>query len=85
MIKIADLIGALNDYQETKRRLDECRHKAVGDVEYYCSDFRQKHERAERELSSALNGYIDQRVAENMARAITVTPPARADAVDALR
>jgi hypothetical protein len=85
MIKIADLIGALNDYQETKRRLDECRHKAVGDVEYYCSDFRQKHECAEQELSNALNGYIDQRVAEDMARVTTVTPPARVGAVGALR
>ncbi len=76
MINIADFIGALSNYQETKRRLDECRHKATGDVEYYCSDFRQKFECAEEELTNALNGYIDQRVAEEIARLTTNSIPA---------
>ena len=68
MIKIADLISTLSDYQEAKRQLDQCRHKATGDVEYYCYSYIQDLERAELDLAKALNLYIDQRVAEEIAR-----------------
>ena len=66
MIKVAELIGALTEYLEAKRGLDQCRRVATGDVEYYCYGYRQDYERAEQALDKALNGYIDQRVAEKI-------------------
>jgi hypothetical protein len=64
MIKIVDLIGTLSNYLEAQRQLDQCRQHATGDVEYYSYGYIQDLKLAEKVLEQALNGYIDQRVAE---------------------
>ena len=74
MINIDDFVGALNGYQETRRKLDLCRQTATGDVEYCCSDFRERFQNASQELTNALNGFLDERVATEIARLTTVAP-----------
>ena len=66
MIKIADLIGTLSNYLEAQRQLDQCRRRATGNVEYYSYGYIQDLKLAEKDLEQALNGYIDQRVAEKI-------------------
>ena len=66
MIKIADLIGMLSNYLEAQRQLDQCRRRATGNVEYYSYGYIQDLKLAEKDLEQALNGYIDQRVAEKI-------------------
>ncbi len=66
MIKIVDLIGTLSNYLEAQRQLDQCRWRATGDVEYYSYGYIQDLKLAEKDLEQALNGYIDQRVAEKV-------------------
>lgn len=74
MIKIADLIGTLSKYLEAQRQLAQCRKRATGDVEYYSYGYIQDMKLAEKELEQALNGYIDQRVAEKVERLDTPRP-----------
>ena len=66
MIKIADLISTLSEYLEAKRELEKCRGIATGDVEYYCYSYHRDLEHAEQALETALNGYIHQRIAEDV-------------------
>jgi hypothetical protein len=68
MIKIADLIGALSKYLEAQHQLEQCRKRATGNVEYYSHGYVQDQMLAEKDLAEALNGYIDQRVAEKVGR-----------------
>ena len=74
MIKIADLIGMLSNYLEAQRQLDQCRRRATGNVEYYSYGYIQDLKLAEKDLEQALNGYIDQRVAEKVERLNTPLP-----------
>jgi hypothetical protein len=85
MTSIAGFVDSLNNYQETKRKLDLCRQTATGDIEYSCSDYRRTFESAGQDLANALNGYVDQRVAEEVARLTAVTPYAIRDALSASR
>jgi hypothetical protein len=64
MIEIGDLIATLSNYMTAKSELDQCRRAAIGGVEYYCSNYSLELQLAEHGLAKALNGYIDQRIAE---------------------
>lgn len=73
MVKIANLIGTLSRYLEAQRELAHCRATAVGDVYYYSYGYRIEAEQAEQALATALNGYIDQRVAEELRQLAVVS------------
>lgn len=68
MIKLAELIGTLSTYHEAQRQLEQCRQHATGDVEYFSYSYIQDLKLAEKDLEEALNGYIDQRIAEMVQR-----------------
>ncbi len=68
MIKLADLIGTLSHYLEAQRQLAACRATATGDVDYYSYSYAADMDLAEQALARALNGYIGQRVAEELKR-----------------
>ena len=69
MIKIADIVGKLNQYQTAQQELALCRQRATGDVEYYSFSYRQEFKQAEESLEQTLNAYIDQRIAQRQAPA----------------
>jgi hypothetical protein len=81
MIKIANLIGTLSTFLEAQRQLEQCRLRATGNVEYFSYSYIQDLELAEKDLEQALNGYIDQRVAEKVER--LNTPLSRPDPLPA--
>jgi hypothetical protein len=64
MIKIADLINNLSQYQEAQRQLEQARNRATGDKDYYSYCYIQDLKRAEEGLEHTLDAYIDQRIAE---------------------
>jgi hypothetical protein len=76
MIKIADIVGRLNQYQAAHRELELCRQRATGDVEYYSFSYRRDFEQAADSLEQTLNAYIDQRIAQRQAPALLepITP-----------
>ena len=70
MIKIADIVGKLNQYQTAQKELALCRQRATGDIEYYSYSYRQDLKQAEESLEQTLNAYIDQRIAQRQAPAL---------------
>jgi hypothetical protein len=66
MIDIASLMRTMSRYLDTQRELAQCRAGADGDADYYSYSYRLAAEQAEQALANALNGYIDQRVAEEL-------------------
>jgi hypothetical protein len=74
MMPIAELIGTLSHYFEAQRGLAQCRAAAKGDVDYYSYSYIENMKSAEQALATTLNGYIDQRVAEELKRLATPSP-----------
>ncbi len=64
MIVISDLIGSLSRCLVAQRELEQCRQRAIGDVEYYSNSYLQVSKQAEEDFEQTLNAYIDQRIAQ---------------------
>jgi hypothetical protein len=74
MITISDLIRSLSRCQVAQRELEQCQQRAIGDVAYYSHSYVQDSQRATAEFEQALNGYIDQRLAQKSGPIQTLSP-----------